>query len=72
MFCFVLQKQRPHFNTGQSGDLRISGRVSTATLGNEDQPLKVLESFNKSEDRKQESNAESEKTKFDDVKDEEL
>ena len=54
--------------------MRISGRISTATLGNDDQPMKVFQSFNKSKDREQESSAESEKTilKFDDTKDEAL
>ena len=65
---------RSHFNTEQNEDLRISGRISTATLGNDDQPMKVFQSFNKSKDREQESSAESEKTilKFDDTKDEAL
>jgi hypothetical protein len=74
VFFFILQLPRSHFNTEQNENLRISGRISTATLGNDDQPMNVFQSFNKSKDRKQESSAESEKTilKFDDTKDEAL
>lgn len=48
--------------------------MSTASLGNDEQPLNVLQSFNKSKDRIQDSPVENEKTnlKFDGVKDEEL
>ncbi|XP_063395786.1 uncharacterized protein LOC134680605 [Mytilus trossulus] len=70
------QHNRTYFDTAQTGELRISGRMSTASLENKDsEPLSLLESFNKSRNQTLlESATENgdNKNKIDNIKDEEL
>ncbi|XP_052087110.1 uncharacterized protein LOC127724230 isoform X2 [Mytilus californianus] len=72
----IRQHNRPYFDTSQTGDLRLSGRMSTASLENRDsEPLGLLESFNRSKNQTvQESTTENgeNKNKIDNIKDEEL
>lgn len=66
-FPFLLQqmRQKPYFDPQQSANLRISGRISTASLGEDkggDEPMNLLGSFNrgrKSEDFKEELSEEN-------------
>ncbi|VDI64931.1 Hypothetical predicted protein [Mytilus galloprovincialis] len=70
------QHNRTYFDTAQTGELRISGRMSTASLENKDsEPLSLLESFNKTRNQTLlESTTENgdNKNKIDNIKDEEL
>ncbi|CAC5365883.1 unnamed protein product [Mytilus coruscus] len=72
----IRQHNRQYFDTTQTGDLRLSGRMSTASLENRDsEPISLLESFNRSKNQTlQESTTENgeNKNKIDNIKDEEL